>query len=352
MKESYQRYRRHVATLLGVVFLASGLLKVEDPVGTMLIVTEYFKFLHLGFLIPLAKGIGIAVALTECAVGIGLVCGIFRKLLAIVTYALLGVFTLLTLALWIYNPAMDCGCFGQAIHLTHAQSFWKNVILLALAVISFTPFREFGKTKGHSTVAAIMAFAAVVFACVYSNRHLPMVEFTPYNWGSQLYASLDEDADESDFRSAPMLSFRNAEGDYLDAMAAAGKVVVFSVTDPATAQWEQVQEHYRAAEQAGALPLLLVASYPEQMQQYPLPEDIPVYYSDYKTLITLNRSNGGGAYFYSGELIHKWAGRDFPADLVAYLEEDPVVLSTRHITRRHVAAQGFCVGLVALLVLL
>ena len=42
--------RRFAAGLIGIVFLASGLLKMADPVGTMLIVTEYLKFFHIGFL--------------------------------------------------------------------------------------------------------------------------------------------------------------------------------------------------------------------------------------------------------------------------------------------------------------
>ena len=121
MKASYQRFRRHTAVILGIVFLLSGLLKLVDPVGTMLIVTEYFKFLGLPSLIPAAKGVGIGVACLECFVAIGLITGVLRKATAIITYALLIAFTLLTLALWIKNPAMDCGCFGQAIHLTHAQ---------------------------------------------------------------------------------------------------------------------------------------------------------------------------------------------------------------------------------------
>ena len=161
MKPSYQRFRRHTASILGVVFLISGLLKLVDPVGTMLIVTEYFKFLGLTFLLPAAKGVGICVACLECFVGIGLITGVLRRTSAILCYTLLGFFTILTLLLWIKNPEMDCGCFGQAIHLTHAQSFWKNVVLLALAVIAFTPFKEFGAPKGHKRVAAIVASTVI-----------------------------------------------------------------------------------------------------------------------------------------------------------------------------------------------
>lgn len=38
-----------------------------------------------------------------------------------------------------------------------------------------------------------------------------------------------------------------------------------------------------------------------------------VYYSDYKTLISLNRSNGGAVYFNDGNIISKWAARSLPS---------------------------------------
>jgi len=352
MKASYQNFRRHTAGILGVVFLISGLLKLSDPVGTMLIVTEYFKFLHLAFLIPAAKAIGIAVSATECAVGIGLITGVMRKTTAILCFVMLGFFTLLTLALWIKNPAMDCGCFGQAIHLTHAQSFWKNVVLLVLAIIAFTPFKEFGRPKGHKRVAACVAFLAIALATVYSNTHLPVVDFTNYNWGAQLFASLDENADEADFRRAPILSFSDTAGVYCDELAATGRVVIFSVYDPEKADWPRLEQQYREAQASQARPLLLVSATPADMAVYPISKDIEPYFSDYKTLITLNRSNGGGSYFYQGEVINKWSAGHFPSTFMEEVADDPVAISTRHVTRRRLMAQGFCVGLLAVLALL
>ena len=348
MRRGYLRLRRHAAGLLGIVFLISGILKLWDPVGTMLIVTEYLKFLHMPGLIPAAKGMGIALSFTECAVGIGLITGVLRKASALVAYVMLGGFTLLTLALWIFDAPMDCGCFGQAVHLTHAQSFWKNVILLVLAFIAFTPFKEFGRGKKHRGVAAVVAMLAIIVAAIYSNTHLPIVDFTNFNWGSQLFASLDDEATEKEFRRAPILSFRDADGEYLDEAAADGKVLVFSVYDPATVDWQTLELHYRTALMTEARPFLLVAGTPEDVQ---LPQDIQACFADYKTLITLNRSNGGGTYFYYGELIHKWDQRHFPEDLVADVAGDPDALATRYVTRRRVIAQGFCVAMVAILVL-
>ena len=349
MKVAYLRFRRRAAGLLGIVFLISGILKLWDPVGTMLIVTEYFKFLGMPGLIPISKGLGITLSITECAVGIGLITGVLRKASALVAYVLLGGFTLLTLALWIFDAPMDCGCFGEAIHLTHAQSFLKNIGLLIIAVVAFTPFKEFGRAKVHKGVSAAMAMVVIFVAAYYNITHLPMVDFTAFNWGSQLFASLDEEASEKEFRRAPILSFRDADGEYYDELAATGKVLIFSVYDPSTVDWDLLEQQYRMGTLSEALTLLLVSGREDDIH---LPQDIQPYYSDYKTLITLNRSNGGGSYFYYGELMHKWSVRQFPEDLIGDVASDPDALSTLHVTRRRVMAQGFCVVLLAILVLL
>jgi hypothetical protein len=87
----------------------------------------------------------------EASTGAALVSGVFRKTTAIVTSALILFFTVITLILWIANPVMDCGCFGEAIHLTHGQTLLKNLVLVALALIAFIPFQNFGVPRKGST---------------------------------------------------------------------------------------------------------------------------------------------------------------------------------------------------------
>ena len=390
MRASYQRFRRFAALLVGIVFLVSGLLKLIDPVGTQLIVQEYAKFFRLPFLMPAAKVLGTLLGLLESLLGIALFTGVLRKHTARCTFILLSFFTLITLVLWILNPSMDCGCFGQAFHLTHAQSFWKNVILLGLSFVAFIPFHDFGKPKRNRIVAAVLATVSVLFVLGYSNTHLPIVDFTEFDWGAELMASLDDDlAADNHYKAAyvyekdgqegvfpldslpdstwtfvkvdtvfrqttsiteeyPVLSFRDADGNYRDRMAAEGRVVVLSVYDPATVSWDAVRAQYTQVLEAGGMPLVLVSAVPAQEG---LPKDLPLYFADYKTLITLNRSNGGGTYFCEGELVNKWDVRHVPEALEADFAADPVDLSTRYIVKRRLRTQGFCVYLAAILLL-
>lgn len=385
--------RRLCAVIVGITFLVSGLSKIIDPVGTMLIITEYAKLLHLGFIIPAAKVIGIILSSLEAITGLALITGVLRKISAWITYALVGVFTAVTLFLLIKNPVMDCGCFGEAIHLDHLQSFIKNIALLALALIAFIPMKSLGSPKPRKWVSFGIATLSVLYAVLYSNTHIPIADFTEFAPGAELMASLDDELEaDNHYEPAfiyekngqrgsfplyalpdstwtfveadtlfvdglaqrnghPVLSFRDSQGEYRDRMAAEGKVVVFSVYEPAKARWDRIQKQYNRVLEAGASPLLLVASYPLEIDKYGIPLDMTVYYADYKTLITLNRSNGGASFFSEGELIEKWGQKDFPEDLSWRFQADPVELNSRFILKRRLKAQGFCLYLAALLML-
>ena len=393
MRRFHYNLRRFSAVILGIVFLVAGLLKTIDPVGTMLIVSEYCKFLHLHFLLPWAKGIGIFLAVTEASLGIFLTTGVFRKASAIGSFVLLGIFTPVTLILWIQNPNMDCGCFGEAIHLTHAQSFIKNVILVLLAVWAFVPFREFGRSPKRKRLTATVGMLSVLVVSWYSNTHLPAMDFTEFGLGAELFASLEDDlaadnhyehtfiyekngqrgnftlttlpdsswtfvAIDTVFRNTtaisshyPILSFSDAQGVYHDRRAAEGTVVIFSVYDPQKADWERLQKQYHAVLEAEGTPYVLIASYPEEAATLDIPQELPLYFADYKTLITLNRSNGGGSYFCEGELINKWSAGNFPDDLAEEFTDNPIIVSSRFIIQRRLLSQGFLVYLAALLML-
>ena len=388
MKKAHHRIRRFCAILIGLVFLASGLLKLLDPVGTGLIVSEYFKFFHLGFLQGTAKALGMVLSLVEAATGAALISGVFRKTTAIVTSVLVVFFTIVTLILWIAKPDMDCGCFGEAIHLSHGQTLLKNVILLALAAAAFLPFQNFGVPRKGKYVAFFLAVPSLIFALCYNALHLPMIDFTEFAPGTELFASLDNEYQEMDGKvptfiyeragqrgsftldalpdstwtffgvdtlsrsgmyknaSKPVLSFRDAEGEYQDEQAVLGKVMVFSVYDPDDADWERIRSQAAEARACGATPLIL--SVPGE----DTPQD--AYLADFKPLITLNRANGGATYFNDGELILKWSPRDVPEgeELKGLLDREPVAASTDFIVGRRIRAQGFTLYLLALLLLL
>ena len=350
MSKLYNNIRRFCAALIGLVFLMSGILKLLDPTGTMLIVQEYLKFFHITFLMGLAKPMALALSLLEALVGAALLAGIWRRLVAVVTMIMMVFFTIVTLILLIKNPDMDCGCFGEAIHLTHFQTFAKNVILCVLCLLAFLPLKSIGEPRPGKYVGFGIAASMIVILAFYSASHLPLVDFTPYSPQSEIF-SQDGNYDPD----APILSFRDEYGDYADQMATYGKVLAVSAYEPEKLDqenWEEISALVMDAYMNGANPLVLLCA--ENLESVPLELRQNAFITDYRTAIALNRSNGGLTYLEDGVVVAKWREGDLPSgdDLGQVLSQDSTEYSVSRLSRNRVLLQISGVVCLAVLLLL
>ncbi len=381
MKYITERFRRFCALAVGAIFFISGILKLLDPVGAGLVMNEYFEFMHIRFLGFASKPLGILPALAEAVIGTALITGVWRKPTAIAAMTLQGFFTILTLALVIFNPEMDCGCFGEAVHLTHMQTFVKNLIICALLTAAFIPFRDFGMPQKRKYVSFGIVVTAVLMFMVYSWAYIPLVDFTDYRPGAVLasaessagetYESVfvyEKDGVRESFTlehlpdsswtfvsaetvlkdtgaAAPVsLSIKNREEEYVDQTAAEGDVIIISVYDPESVKAgkeKKIRQFAEEAEEAGFTAMLLSTSGTELQ-------------SDYKTLLTLNRSNGGATYFKDGKLICKWAYRALPDKdrLEKISRNNGLELAAEKETRGSLGFQGFLLYVFAVMLLL
>lgn len=126
-----------------------------------------------------------ALATTEFAVGVYLVIGISRLTAAALALTLMAVMTPLTLYIAIANPVSDCGCFGDALVLGNMETFIKNLVLLAMAIITFKKRNEL-KSMVSAKTDWIISMYTVLFALVlsaYCLRNLPILDFRPYRIG-------------------------------------------------------------------------------------------------------------------------------------------------------------------------
>ena len=354
MRKFHHSFRRFCALLIGLVFFVSGMLKLMDPVGAGLKMVEYFKFMHLDFLIPAGKGIGLAFALLEAFVGAALVSGIARKVVAVIVLALTVFFTGLTLALYLINPDMDCGCFGEAIHLTHLQSLMKNVILLVLALIAFIPLSDgYEARKPKKWGFALVSLAIVAFT-IHSWRALPMMDFTAFSLGSQILSGEGSQPEEEPVATdLAVLSFSDAFGEYSDELASDGEVLIVSAYEPErldSVQWSRIAGTVDDAFMCGIRPLILTPS----AESVPMTLGECLYFADSKTLLTLNRSNGGATYLADGLIVDKWTARDLPSgeELTTLMSSEPMEMASSASSRGRLSFQGLLLLSAALLILL
>lgn len=394
MKRGYNVFRRFCAFVLGAVFLISGILKLMDPVGSEFIMKSYFSFLHIGFMDFSAKFFGVAFALTEAVLGAALMSGVWRKVVGIAVVALTTFFTLLTLVLLIFNPVMDCGCFGEAIHLTHLQTFVKNVILCALCCGAFIPMRELDRPVKVKYVSFALTACSLVALLIYSLVALPLKDYTAFHPGAMLQAAADEQYKDfsepefiyekdgvtqafsldalpdsswnfvdsrirqDDFAAGTVLTLTDDAGEYCDSLATKGNVLIVSAYKKLSAgRIEGIESLVADARAVGLTPIVLVTSddvLAAASEKHASLEDGLVYYSDYKTLATLNRSNGGATWISDGQIVRKWSYTLRPSSekLSAALAEDPTALALETQSKGSLALQSFLLYIFAVLLLL
>ena len=393
--------KRFCGFVTGFVFFLSGIVKLLDPVGAGLVMDGYFDFLHLGFMAPASKFFGVAFALAETIIGTGLITGVWRRTVALSAIILQGFFTLLTLLLVIFNPEMDCGCFGEAIHLTHMQTFIKNIILCILLAAYFFPSSQLGENRKRKYASFALVTASVLAFTVYSLMYIPLIDFTDFKPAAALMAGEGSGGDsyesvfiyekdgerqsftidhlpdstwtfvdtetvmiESEGNASVNLSIRDAYGDYHDGIAAEGKIMIVSVydIDRKAGRWGQTAHFLSNAEKAGFTSLLLVRSTQEEFEEAvsclaPQVAEVlrrHLYFSDYKELISMNRSNGGATFFCDGYLIRKWARRALPdrKNLEELVEADETEALIERSTNGDLTFQGFLLYVFAVMLLL
>ncbi|MDF4221569.1 DoxX family protein [Maribacter sp. M208] len=179
-----------VRIFVGVLFIISGFIKLNDPVGFSFKLEEYFSqgVLDLPFLTPFALAISILVVIAEVMVGVMLILGYKRKITIWTLIAMIVFFTFLTFYSAYFNKVTDCGCFGDAIKLTPWESFTKDVVLLVLILIIYVG-RKFITPLVNSKML-MTALAVSFFACIgyvyYVLNHLPVIDFRPYEIGKNI----------------------------------------------------------------------------------------------------------------------------------------------------------------------
>ncbi len=185
------KYLVHLSrVLVGLLFIVSGFIKLNDPVGFSFKLEEYFSppVLDLPFLEPYALAIALFVVILEVILGVTLLLGYLRKLTLWTLLATIVFFTFLTLYSAVTGKVTDCGCFGDALKLTPWQSFYKDIALLVLILVLLAGRKYIfpvGNRLFRATTTALALVACILFAN-YVLNHLPWIDFRPYHIGASI----------------------------------------------------------------------------------------------------------------------------------------------------------------------
>ncbi|WP_282135484.1 BT_3928 family protein [Seonamhaeicola maritimus] len=175
---------------VGVLFIISGFIKLNDPLGFSYKLQEYFgaDVLNLPFLDPYALGISIFVVVFEVVLGVFLLIGYKPKFTIWSLLLMIVFFTFLTFYSAYFDKVKDCGCFGDALKLTPWESFTKDLILLFFILILLVGLKYikpvFGKLP--TTILALLGFIISLWFGYHVLMHLPAIDFRGYAIGKNI----------------------------------------------------------------------------------------------------------------------------------------------------------------------
>ena len=174
--------------LVGILFIFSGLIKANDPLGLAYKMDEYFNVWHMDWASAYSLVLSITMNVFEIVAGVALLLGYQAKLITWLLLLLIIFFTFLTGYAVLSGKIKTCGCFGDCIPLQAYQSFIKDLILLALIVFLFIK-RDFIRpilSKQVSIFIILFCTGFVAFGQLNVLKVLPYVDCLPYAKGKNL----------------------------------------------------------------------------------------------------------------------------------------------------------------------
>lgn len=345
---------------VGGLFIFSGLIKLNDPVGTKIKLEEYFEVFSGDFgsffelFIPYAMPIGMLLIILEVVLGVAVLINYKMKWSMNVMMGLIIFFTFLTFYSAYFNKVTDCGCFGDAIPLTPWQSFSKDVILIVFIAHLFWHRRGYEPLlRSRPSHAIIISTTVISFILgVIAIRHLPFIDFRPYKIGNSIpdkmipeESPILEYTFEKDgemvtslkylmpnegytYISSRILNEKKAtakitdyqvvsvEGDdYTEQTFTGNKLLLIYYNTEFASREKMDQINQLIEDMQGVDPMVLTsageAEFEAYRHEYQLA--VPYYFTDATVLKAMIRSNPGLMLLNDGVVLGKWHHNDIPS---------------------------------------
>lgn len=352
--------------LLAAAFIFSGFVKAIDPLGTQYKIGDYLEALHVEQHIPswATLAASVLLAAVEFCLGILMLFAIRRRQVSRAIVAFMAVMTAVTVWLAGWNPIQDCGCFGDAIHLTNGQTLMKNIVLLALSVaVAWRPLamvRFISKTNQWIVIHYTIFF--IFISAGLSLWYLPLFDFRPYHIGANIPKGMEipKNAKQTKFETTFILekdgvrkeftldSYPDSTWTFIDSKTVEVEkgfeppIRDFSITDPASGEDITAKvlghkgytflliapylehaddtnfgeiDHIHEYSRAHHYPFIaLTASGEEGVAHWRdlTGAEYPFYNTDGTTLQTIIRSNPGLLLLRNGVVVNKWSHNGLP----------------------------------------
>ncbi|GAB3697329.1 DoxX family protein [Spirosoma flavus] len=338
--------------LVGIVFIFSGLIKLNDPVGTQIKFEEYFEvfaqdvpFLHDFFmgLVPFTLVMSVLFCAAEVILGVALLVSYKPKITVWLLFFLIVFFTFLTFYSAYFNRVTDCGCFGDAIKLKPWTSFGKDVVLTVL-ILFIIGHRNRLRARNTGWLVALTTVLTLALG-VYAVQFLPPIDMLPYAVGKSIPTQmkpseplrykyimeragkteeLDKYPTDQSYKFKEMVLVNESakpkitdyrvwddSGDYTQQTFEGKKlfIIIKNTTDIDAGSLPAIRELVEGLQGSDIKPFILTSTSDDEIKafrkEYQL-ENVPYYKADATVLKTIMRSNPGTWLLDNGVVRGKW----------------------------------------------
>lgn len=346
---------------VGGLFIFSGLIKLNDPIGTEIKLEEYFEVFAQDFgsfflfFKPYALEIGMFLIVLEVVLGIAVLINYRMEITTKVLLALIVFFTFLTFYSAYFNKVTDCGCFGDAIKLTPWESFIKDVILIIFILHLFWYRKKYLPVlytkQGHSVI--IITTITSLLLGIYAVLHLPFIDFRAYRIGNNIpqqmqppeqpifeytfqkkdgeqitsdkyltdtlmykYVGVEQTNEEKTKAKITDYAVSSVEGEDVTQSTFEGTKLLFIIYDASKASTKNVDKIRNLINSLeGKVEMMaLTSSSSEQFETFRHENQlaVPYYFVDATVLKTIVRSNPGITLWVNGTVKGMWHHNDTP----------------------------------------
>lgn len=182
--------------VVGLIFIFSSFVKGVDPYGTAYRVEDYLEAYGWYFMVEYALYLGLLVIVAEFLLGVSMLFRLRFKLGALGVLLIMLMFTTITYFDASLNLVPDCGCFGDAVKLSNWETFYKNIVLVLMAIVIFVKRKKTAQATPlwiQNSLLSLIVLGFVGF--IYFNfSHLPMVDFRDWKVGNDMNTIGEEKA--------------------------------------------------------------------------------------------------------------------------------------------------------------
>jgi len=343
--------------IVGGLFIFSGLIKLNDPVGTSIKLHEYFDVFasdiagFFKFFVPYALPIAVFLVVLEVVLGIAVLLKYRMNLTSWTLLLMILFFTFLTFYSAYFNKVTDCGCFGDAIKLTPWESFIKDIILLFFVLILFIYRKTFSPVLNQKGANMLVGSITVIgtYVAIHAINHLPFIDFRTYKVGNHIPTLMqpsgeliteyivEKDGKRETFREYPIdpaykyidsrivnpevqpkitdYSIYNDDGEFTEESFQGNRLyVVIYDANKASKKIEKIKSLISQLASYNVEVAAITSSTYDDFEAYRHETQlaIPYYYSDATVLKTIIRGNPGIILLQNGTVAGKWHNNDTP----------------------------------------